>query len=47
MLIDEVRAPMIISAERPTEGLAEMAECGLDIARQLAPREHYHLDVAG
>jgi len=24
-----------------------MAECALDIARSFAPREHYHLDVAG
>lgn len=47
VLIDEARTPLIISAERRTEGLAEMAECALDIARELAPREHYHLDVAG
>ena len=36
VLIDEARTPLIISAERRTEGLAEMAERALDIARELA-----------
>ena len=44
VLIDEARTPLIISAERPDPGMAEMAEQALAIARRLAPREHYALD---
>jgi preprotein translocase subunit SecA len=44
VLIDEARTPLIISAERPNERLAEMARHALDIAQALSPRDHYIVD---
>jgi preprotein translocase subunit SecA len=46
VLIDEARTPLIISAERRAEGMEEMAQRALDIARSLVAREHYLHDIA-
>jgi len=45
VLIDEARTPLIISAERKNEALADMVERALAIARELAPREHFVIDA--
>lgn len=46
VLIDEARTPLIISAERKQEGMGEMAERALGIARELDVGEHYLVDTA-
>jgi preprotein translocase subunit SecA len=46
VLIDEARTPLIISAEHRKEGLAEMAERALGIARELTVRDHFIVDPA-
>jgi preprotein translocase subunit SecA len=46
VLIDEARTPLIISAERNNDALAEMADRALAIGRDLAPREHFVVDNA-
>ncbi len=46
VLVDEARTPLIISAERKNEGLAEMADRALAIARDMKPADHYVLDAA-
>ena len=46
VLIDEARTPLIISAERGNEGLAEMAGRALYIGRDLDAPEHFAVDVA-
>jgi preprotein translocase subunit SecA len=46
VLIDEARTPLIISAERKQEGMGEMAERALGIARELESGEHYLVDAA-
>ncbi len=44
VLIDEARTPLIISAEKPDGGMAEVADRALGIARGLSAGEHYLLD---
>jgi preprotein translocase subunit SecA len=46
VLIDEARTPLIISSHQQDASLAEMAGRALDIARELAAREHFVIDAA-
>jgi preprotein translocase subunit SecA len=46
VLVDEARTPLIISAEKKNDGLAEMADRALGIARDMKPADHYVLDAA-
>ena len=44
VLIDEARTPLIISADRPDEHMAEIAGRALDLARGFTANDHYILD---
>ncbi len=46
VLIDEARTPLIISADRPDEHMAEIAAHALDLAGDFAAGEHYTIDAA-